>query len=204
MINGAIANGGTILYDDTAGHAMNGSLMNTPGGTVDVITSLNGNGNNVINHSNYNVMAGGTATGIDHFANRQGGTLDIRADAATGTTGSLTATTITNDVGGTINNAGTLTADLLRSSGTLNSTGTLNGRVAIGRAGDAVLSNVITGQLHNSGDFSTGGNLSVGGFVNAGEGRSLRACDDRSGSACRKHGRDLDGERHFGRISAQP
>ncbi len=164
-INGAVANGGTMTHDAATGYTMGGSLVNTPGGVVNVVTQLDGAGNNITNYSNYNVGAAGTATGIGTFSNMAGGVLTIAADAVAGTSGTLSAGQITNAQGGTINNHGILTG-AVSTAGNLVSDGTINGALTVQATGNATLTNTVNGGLINRGALQTGGNLTVGALDN--------------------------------------
>jgi uncharacterized protein with beta-barrel porin domain len=161
ILNGdATVNGGTLTTTGTlnggltnrsttnASGAVNGAIVNQGTGIFTVTGALAGS--NTFSNGGTATLAvsGGDFTGITTLTNSSTAAVGVTVDAGR----ALSTTTIVNNAGATISNAGTLTATAgitNQAGGTLITTGTLNGDLT--SRGTTNASGTITGAIVNQG-----------------------------------------------------
>jgi uncharacterized protein with beta-barrel porin domain len=168
---GALTTTGTINGDLTsrgttnASGTINGAIVNQGAGAFNVTGALAGSGTFNNNGTAQLLVSGGDFTGITTLTNNS--TASVGVNIAAGRT--LSATTVVNQSGATIFNAGTLTASAgitNQPGGTLTTTGTINGDLT--SRGITHARGAITGDIVNQGTgvFNVTGALAVSGILN--------------------------------------
>jgi fibronectin-binding autotransporter adhesin len=143
-------------------------------GIADMSGTLNAT--TVTNTGTFNVETGGLSGPIGTFNNNAGGTLAVGGNSFTGvgalnnaaaisisTSGSLTASTITQSIGGTINNTGGSldgTTSIAINAGTLTSTGTVTTPLLTNAGTVNMAGALYAATVNNSGSFNVTGGLS--------------------------------------------
>jgi uncharacterized protein with beta-barrel porin domain len=160
-INGDLTNRGI----SNASGTINGAIVNQGAGVFNVTSALAGSGTLDNNNTAQLLVSGGDFTGITTLTNNS--TAAIGVNTAVGRT--LSATTVVNQSGATIFNAGTLTATAgitNQPGGTLTTTGTINGDLT--SRGTTNASGAINGAIVNQGTgvFNVTGALTGNNFLN--------------------------------------
>jgi fibronectin-binding autotransporter adhesin len=203
---GDILNLGTVTYnaaETLTGNYTNGSTaIAVPVlGLTDVNAAVDADGNDITNNRDFNVNAGGSLVNVGTLTNATAGitnaTFDIAGGASVGTqtvvnTGALStmtvvggltaATTLTNTLGATLDNSGTVAAAITNSvGGVITNSGTITGAVTSTGTGGApssltntgtITGNVSTDQFTTlassnliTGDLAAGGTTTISGNV---------------------------------------
>ena len=160
-INGDLTSRGTTNASGT----INGAIVNQGTGVFNVTGALAGSGTLNNNSTAQLLVSGGNFTGVTTLTNNS--TAAIGVNIAVGRT--LSATTVVNQSGSTISNAGTLTTTggiTNQPGGTLTTTGTINGNLT--SRGTINASGAINGEIVNQGTgvFNVTGALTGNNFLN--------------------------------------